>query len=1142
MLSIKLIKIGDEDYYLDLAAEDYYTNGGEPPGKWIGGAAPLFGLFGNVKNDQFRRLLRGYLPSPHVGPDEDPPLIPLVQNAGVKDRRAAWDFTFSAPKSVSTIWSQADPEMRHGIQDLWQQSVERTVAYSEEHFVVSRMGKGGTTEIPVKIVAATYEHGSSRELEPQIHIHTILFNVGVAEMQTSPESAADRSTTASDPARLGPLGPNRKTLAIDSRPLYRNKMFQGAYCRADFVHEAEQNFGWRCERRGNVFDVKGVPRDVCDRHSTRRKQVVAWQEKTGHFGAKAAAEAARRTRRTKKDVPPREELFKQWQAINEEMGFTTDSVRALSHAGKRDWKAAIPKVIDTAIKNCALAKHHFTASELMLECLYEAVNYGVPPDPLIEALPGHLANSASVVKIPTRFGEPRYTTPAVLEEELAMLEAAKEAFERPGALVSDEIVDRVIADTQRRMAAEGKQLSQEQIDAIRHLTTSPHSIRLLQGLAGVGKTSAVLRPTIEAFQAAGYTVLGAAYTGTAAQKLQQETGIPCDTIHMSLVDFELDWIRPVKHHLRQMIRAAKGRRTYSRNKPKPIHLDSRTILIIDEAGMVNCRHYRMLLERANKAGATPLFTGDFKQLGSIEGTSPFRSLTQRMPHASLSEIKRQVDGWAREAAKLFSQGNVAAALDMYADRNLLRTGADIDDTLEELVSEWALHCIETPEDARILACTNDQAHEVNLLCQKTRLEAGAISGIVYPNRSVEIIDCDEETLKTYKSKAYVGDRLIFTNNKRKYGVWNGDTGTVVALDGTGGVVVRLDRDGQQVTVPISFEHIRLGYASTTHKAQGATFDLTFVLLAGSAMDLPTSYVQGTRSKAATHFFTTKELWDETHELADSPLVAIMKRETDLSLAADLFVPPTAASDDREDLIKRLLDDWIQNPPGKSIILTPSQADADRLNRECQERRYAQAQIDWAEKLKRGQQIALMYDGNTLVGGERIRFTHDSFAHGISANDTATVLSLDPERQTFEAFLHRSKRKVAITEEIKLSFQLEYATTMLNAIEQKNEAEHLYFLEPEQLQCEAHTHSPHSEYHWQQTLQPSPTIFQNDVSSFCSNANLSSQAPPQVHTYMMNQAWVHAAVDWQQKMQQVNTTTYSHHAQWSHSTTESRTAW
>ena len=486
-------------------------------------------------------------------------------------------------------------------------------------------------------------------------------------------------------------------------------------------------------------------------------------------------------------------------------------------------------------------------------------------------------------------------------------------------------------------------------------------------------------------------------------------------------------------------------------------MDSRTVVIVDEAAMVNCRHYKMFLERAEKAGATLLFVGDYKQLGSIEGTSPFRSLTQRCGHASITEIKRQIDYWAREAAWHFAHGNVATALDMYANRRLLRVGTDMDDTLDQLIAEWAHHCLETPQDARVLTSTNDQAHEVNLLCQKTRLQAGPASGIVHPNRSVEIIDHDEETQRTYNSRAYVGDRIMFTNNQRKYDVWNGDTGTVVALDGTGGIVVRLDRGGEKVMVPTSFKHIRLGYASTTHKAQGATFPLTFVLLAGSALDLPTSYVQGTRSERATHFFTTKDLWNEIQELADSPLVAMMRREADLSLATDLFVAPTATSHDREKLIEQLLVDWKKSSPHESIIVTPTQEDADRLNEECQMIRYAQAQSDWEAKRNRGEESALKYssvpsvtvDSKTLVGGERIRFLNGSLGSGILPNETATVVSIEPALNTFEILLDRSKRKLVIAEAQKLAFEIEYAITMRNAIMQKNSSRRAYLLEPEQ---------------------------------------------------------------------------------------------
>ena len=49
---------GRGEYYLKLAREDYYTKGGEEPGRWAGSGAPEMGLHGTVDPGQFRQLLQ----------------------------------------------------------------------------------------------------------------------------------------------------------------------------------------------------------------------------------------------------------------------------------------------------------------------------------------------------------------------------------------------------------------------------------------------------------------------------------------------------------------------------------------------------------------------------------------------------------------------------------------------------------------------------------------------------------------------------------------------------------------------------------------------------------------------------------------------------------------------------------------------------------------------------------------------------------------------------------------------------------------------------------------------------------------------------------------------------------------------------
>ena len=109
MLSIKALghSTGSENYYTSLAKENYYISGGEPLGKWIGKGAEKLNLPDIVEAKTFKNLLRGF---DRTGQQK------LVQNAGEENRRPGYDLTFSAPKSVSVLWSQANRPTQDMIQ------------------------------------------------------------------------------------------------------------------------------------------------------------------------------------------------------------------------------------------------------------------------------------------------------------------------------------------------------------------------------------------------------------------------------------------------------------------------------------------------------------------------------------------------------------------------------------------------------------------------------------------------------------------------------------------------------------------------------------------------------------------------------------------------------------------------------------------------------------------------------------------------------------------------------------------------------------------------------------------------------------------------------------------------------------------
>jgi conjugative relaxase-like TrwC/TraI family protein len=169
MLSICAMVPGQGRYYLELAREDYYFDGGEPVGRWWGRGSQALGLGDIVDRSALEQLFQGFSPEGH----------PLIQNAGHERHQPGWDLTFSAPKSVGVVWSQGDAKTKRAIQEAHFAAVRAALAYVEDEVTFSRRGKDGKERSPAMLIVATFEHGTSRALDPQPHTHCLLLNVAV---------------------------------------------------------------------------------------------------------------------------------------------------------------------------------------------------------------------------------------------------------------------------------------------------------------------------------------------------------------------------------------------------------------------------------------------------------------------------------------------------------------------------------------------------------------------------------------------------------------------------------------------------------------------------------------------------------------------------------------------------------------------------------------------------------------------------------------------------------------------------------------------------------------------------------------------------------------------------------------------------
>jgi conjugative relaxase-like TrwC/TraI family protein len=783
VLSIAAMSAGQDAYYSALAREDYYRAGREPEGRWFGRGAEALGLARAVDGAALRNLFRGFSADGEMA---------LVRNAGDERRQPGWDLTFSAPKSVSTLWAMADPIRRQDIQEAHRRAVEAALKYIEDEFAFTRRGRGGTDRERVGLVIGCFDHGTSRAQDPDLHTHCLVLNVGV--------------------------GADGRTRTVVSRKIYVAKMAAGALYRAHLSHDLETRLGTACERRESWFEVVGIPKALTEEFSKRRDAIKADLAARGESGAEHADEAARRTRE-RKEVRPREELFRDWQAVGRAYGCGPEEARDL-FGGPRP--ASDPARRAAAAVRDALARiteheSHFVAQDVVRFAAEAAQCRQVPADAVRAAVADTLRDSPEVVRLGRDRGEERFTTREMMDLEKKLLTTV-EAGRADDRHVLMPAAIRVGLRALAGLPAGPARAEQEA--ALLHVTTRPGSVQVVSGLAGTGK-STLLNAVREAEEASGHRVIGAAVQGTAARGIEDGAGIRSSTIHRLLAALD---------------RADMGL------GPKP--LNDKTILVLDEAGTIGTRQMERLLDHAARAGTKVVCVGDERQLQSVEAGGPFAALGRRVGRAELTEIVRQRDARDRAAVRALAAGEAAAALRDYAERGRLTVTDDKRGAMAQLVRDWNLERTSwDPKDLLILAGTRADVAALNRLAQAERVVRGELNG---------------PTAALGRDRVYAGDRILFTRNSDRYAVWNGNRGTVLAVEPLGrALAVRLD-DGRKLTVPLAdYPHLLLGYAVTTHKGQGATVESCLCLLSEQMQDREMTYVQSSRARGVTRLYTDR---------------------------------------------------------------------------------------------------------------------------------------------------------------------------------------------------------------------------------------------------------------------------------------------
>ena len=486
---------GVKDYFRrGLSRGEYYTKSlsheQELIGSWGGRGAERLGLSGGVDRDAFDRLCDNRHPT------KDERLTPRTK----PNRRAAYDFNFHVPKSVSVMLELGgDARITEAFRDAVASTMTEMEREAETRVRVDNQNDSRQTG---NMIWAEFTHFTARPVDgvpdPHLHQHNVVFNQTWDQVES-------------------------RWKAIDVADIKRDATyFQAAYHAR--LAESLQGLGYRIERSADGWEIAGVPRSVLEKLSRRTDEIEKAAERLGITDAESKAGLGATTRQRKAADLTMDELRTEWSSrLNAEEETAIDKVRTLSQHG--------PQIVPDPERHALLALDHavrdaFERQSITPErrLLAKALEHGVgrvTPELISQEFDRRVAEGEILTGTHDR--QTFVTTPEVLAEEHQMLATVREGR----GTVSPLKAEHEFAD---------QKLSEQQRAAVEHVLTTPDTVVAITGRAGVGKTR-TMREVVGAIEATGRTVHVAAPTAKAVHDTLHGDGFTnAKTVAAHLVD------------------------------------------------------------------------------------------------------------------------------------------------------------------------------------------------------------------------------------------------------------------------------------------------------------------------------------------------------------------------------------------------------------------------------------------------------------------------------------------------------------------------------------------------------------------------------------------------------------------------------
>ena len=868
MLSTSNLKSAQAASYFEK--DDYYSHEDGPNhSRWVGKGAEQLDLAGGVDQETFQKVLTG------KSAGGQPLFNRRIDPA---KRRAATDFTFSAPKSVS-VAALVQGDQR--VVEAHRIAVDRTLQVLESRYAQTRVTTetGRRTVKTGNLIAAVFPHGTSREAEPQLHSHCVVMNA------TQLENGSWYSFS-NDSAIM-----NRKLLG----QVYQNELAV-----------ALKKIGYEVEQRAHgQFDIKGYSPELLKTFSTRRGQIEALMAEWQASGKTVRdAEGNRiqsdlllrevanlQSRKAKPQIIEAGQLLQSWRAVLAMQGLSLPELpsdRAVAKEGSaiattpvsnQAIASASSQVVRDAISHCGERDAIFRATAIEKFAFEHHIG-----ELSVTELESEIANHSELITVDEEKG--KVTTQTALQLELATIRLMQQGKGQVSAIAADDAIAHRF---------EGSSLSEEQRRAIATSCRSLDQVIGWQGAAGAGKTYA-LNALKEIAEAEGYEVSGYAPSAAAAHELGESLSIDTNTV------------------ARLLLESAAAEENADRRR-------RRKLWLIDEAGLLSMRDARTLLTKAAESNVRVVLVGDTRQLSAVEAGNPFRSLQAGgMVTAHLDQARRQQQAELRQAVQMISQGAVGAGIQVLERSGAISEIGNAEERGERLVSDYLRLSADERQETLLLSGTNK-----NRLALTQQIRAGmqaegslgesvytmqslqrkditlvqsryvghySVGDVIVPIRDyrqqglekhqqyrVKTVDAasnlltletsDHELIQIDPGKCdrkavypmldveiAVGDRLKWTKNNRVAGTRNGQQFTVASITPEGIAQIVTDQDEvRTVDLSTGGQHVDYAWVSTTYSSQGKTAGAVMALI-DNTTNKEAFYVATSRAKQRLQLYTS----------------------------------------------------------------------------------------------------------------------------------------------------------------------------------------------------------------------------------------------------------------------------------------------